>query len=111
MGNERSKSIWRLFLLIVSTSNFLYGILGGIAVFIVYRYPNSEGNVMVAIFAITSVFSIASSIILFIIARPWREDFSFFSKKDVVDKRIDELIDSNKQIIERLEGIEIKIGM
>lgn len=66
---------------------------------------------MVAILAITSVFFITSSIILFIIARPWREDFSFFSKESIVDKRIDELIDSNKQIIERLERIEKKIGM
>lgn len=109
MASKRSKSILRLVSFIVLPSYALFGVLCGIAAFVVARYPEAGWNTMVAIFAITAVFSISLAILLFFITRPWRKDFRFYSKEDEVDEIMVKLTESNELITRTLGEIEARL--
>jgi hypothetical protein len=45
-----------------------------------------------------------------IVSKAWRSDFLFYSKVDEVNELLAGLIESNKQIISKLEKLENRIG-
>lgn len=101
MDKKRKESLVRLLSFVFSAGSGSYGALCFVASYTIAWNPNSGWNTMVAIFIITGVFSIALSLSLLLVARPWRKDFGFYlsdGKDDETNKRL-------KRIEEKL-GIE-----